>query len=64
MKANLLNKSDVLRTLEGFPEQFTLEELDDKCYILSLVSAGLKDVEEGNIVSHEEVGRMIAAGEI
>jgi predicted transcriptional regulator len=64
METNLLNKADVLKTLEGFPEQFTLKELDSKCHILSLISEGLRDVEEGRFVSHEEVGRMIATGEI
>ncbi|KAA6318182.1 hypothetical protein EZS27_031778 [termite gut metagenome] len=64
MEANLLNKADVLKTLECLPEQFTVEELGNEFSELSYILKRLKDSEDGKVVSNEEIGRFIESGEI
>ncbi|KAA6332055.1 hypothetical protein EZS27_019395 [termite gut metagenome] len=64
MKANLLNKANILKALDCLPEQFTTEKLEYECYVLSCINEGLKDVEERNLIPHEEIEKLILSGEL
>jgi hypothetical protein len=46
-----MNKSKVLETLEQLPDEFSTEELIDKLLFAEKVERGLRDVEEGKVIS-------------
>lgn len=49
-----MNKTKVIETLESLPEEFSTEELMDKLLFIEKVEQGIKDVEEGKVISIEE----------
>lgn len=49
-----MNKSKVIETLETLPEEFTTEQLLDKLLFIEKVERGMKDVQEGKVMSLEE----------
>lgn len=49
-----MNKTKVIETLESLPEEFSTEELMDKLLFIEKVEQGMKDVEEGKVISIEE----------
>lgn len=55
-----MNKSKVIETLDELPSEFSTEELIDRLIFIDKVEQGLKDVEEGNIISLEEVKNRVA----
>ena len=49
-----MNKSKVLETLDKLPEEFSTEELIDKLIFIEKVEQGMKDVDEGKVISLNE----------
>ncbi|MDA0196565.1 MAG: hypothetical protein O2887_19085 [Bacteroidetes bacterium] len=49
-----MNKSKVIETLNKLPEEFSTEELIDKLIFIEKVEQGMKDVEEGKVISLDE----------
>lgn len=49
-----MNKSKVIETLDKLPEEFSTEELIDKLIFIEKVEQGMKDVEEGKVISLDE----------
>lgn len=54
-----MGKVQILETLEGLPEEFTIEELVDKLIIIERINKGLKDLEEGRSMSHAEAKKKV-----
>jgi hypothetical protein len=50
-----MKKSTVLNALGEFPREFALDELMEKLIVLEKIELGLKDVAEGNTMSHQEL---------
>lgn len=46
-----MNKNKVIKTLEKLPNEFSTEELIDRLLFVEKVEQGLKDVEDGKIIS-------------
>jgi len=46
-----MKKSKVLETLDQLPNEFSTEELIDKLLFIEKVEQGMRDVEEGNMIS-------------
>ncbi|MEQ8471413.1 MAG: hypothetical protein RIC35_09510 [Marinoscillum sp.] len=46
-----MDKNKVLETLEQLPDEFSTEELIDKLLFVEKVEQGLRDVEEGKVIS-------------
>jgi predicted transcriptional regulator len=42
-------------TIEALPEDATLEDIVHRLYVLERVEAGVRDVEAGDTLSHEQV---------
>jgi predicted transcriptional regulator len=49
-----MNKEKVIETLEKLPQEFSVEELVDRLLFIDKIDRGLKDVEEGKVISLEE----------
>ncbi|MBD2772990.1 hypothetical protein [Iningainema tapete] len=47
-------KSKVIKAMEEMPQDFTFEEVMERLYFLYKIDQGLKQVEVGNTMSHEE----------
>lgn len=50
-----MNKTKVIETLESLPEEFSTEELLNKLLFVEKVEQGLKDVEDGKVISLQEM---------
>ncbi|MEO6694584.1 MAG: hypothetical protein ABIY50_07605 [Ignavibacteria bacterium] len=48
-------KEEVKQIIENLPDNCTLEDIQYHLYVLQKIENGLKDVEEGKLLSHEEV---------
>ena len=53
-------KQDVLRIIEGMPDDSSLDDILYELYLHSKVEAGLEDIRAGRTKSHEEVMREVA----
>lgn len=48
-------KTRVLETIESLPDDATWDDVMYRLYVRQKIEAGLKDVEEGNTLSNDEV---------
>ncbi len=48
-------KQEVIKLLEGLPDNSTLEEIQYHLYVRQKVQGGIQDVEEGRTYTQEEV---------
>lgn len=53
-------KEEVRRILESLPDDATLEDIQYRIYVRQAIAAGVRDVDEGRIVSQEEVERRMS----
>jgi len=53
-------KEQVLDMVARLPDDFTLDDILDEIYFKSQVDAGLKELDEGKVISHEEVERRLS----
>lgn len=51
----MLTKERVKNTIERLPEQFAIDEIIEELIVIDKIEQGLKDVEEGNVHTTEEV---------
>ena len=55
----LTTKQKINELLTGLPDDCTIEDIQYHLYVLEKIERGLKDLEEGRVLSQEEVeGRM------
>ena len=52
-------KYRVLKAMEEMPQDVTFEEVMERLYFLYKIDRGLKQVEAGNTMSHEEAKKRI-----
>ena len=50
-------KEDVREMLDRLPDEATYEDIQYHIYVREKVVKGMKDVAEGRVLSHEEVGQ-------
>jgi hypothetical protein len=53
----MLTKEKVIRTISKLPETFSLDELVERMIILNKIEKGLKDSDEENVISEEELDK-------
>ena len=53
-------KDEVRRILESLPEDATLEDIQYQIYVRQAIVSGLRDIDQGRIVSQEEVERRMS----
>ena len=51
----MLTKEKIKRTIDTLPDTFTIEDLFEEIIVLDKIEQGLKDLEEGNVYTSEEV---------
>jgi predicted transcriptional regulator len=61
MKAEniMTHKEMAIQAIESLPDSATLDDIMAELYFRRKVERGLKDVEEGKVVSHEEARRRL-----
>ena len=55
----MLTKSKLKKSINNLPESFTIDELIDQLIFIEKVEQGLKQSEEGKVIPHDEVGKII-----
>lgn len=55
-------KDEARRLIEGLPDDATWEDLQYQIYFRQAVDAGLKDSQEGRVISLEEARRRFGLG--
>lgn len=55
-----MTKETTIKAINDFPEQFDLDILIEKLIFIDKVDKGLEQSTNGNVVSHEEVKKMLA----
>jgi predicted transcriptional regulator len=53
-------KEEVRRILDSLPDNATLEDIQYRIYVRQTIAAGLCDIEQGRVVSQEEVERRMS----
>ncbi|HEY7318451.1 MAG TPA: hypothetical protein VIE89_12820 [Candidatus Binatia bacterium] len=53
-------KEEVRRILDSLPDDATLEDIQYRIYVRQAIAAGVRDVDEGRVVSQEEVERRMS----
>ena len=55
----MLTKDKVNKSIKSLPDSFTIDELIDQLIFIEKVEEGLKQSEEGKVISNEDVRQMI-----
>jgi predicted transcriptional regulator len=55
----MLTKKKLDKTIENLPESFTIDELIEQLLFTEKVEEGLKQADEGKVVTNEDVRLMI-----
>lgn len=53
-------KKEVRRILESLPDDATLEDIQYRIYVRQAIAAGVRDIDQGRIVSQDEVERRMS----
>ena len=53
-------KQQVIRMIEALPEEITVDDIMAELYFKKQVDAGLKELDEGKGIPHEEVEKRMA----
>ncbi|MEE9306444.1 MAG: hypothetical protein V3V57_02805 [Spirochaetia bacterium] len=53
-------KQSAIEVIENLPDDSSYEDIMERLYFLQRVESGLKDIEDGRVVPHEEVKKRLA----
>ena len=53
-------KKEVIKMIESLPDEVTIDDIMSELYFKLQVDAGLKDLDEGKSIPHEEVEKRMA----
>jgi predicted transcriptional regulator len=53
-------KQSAIDVIENLPDDSSYDDIMERLFFLQKVEVGLKDIEEGRVVSHEEVKKRLA----
>jgi predicted transcriptional regulator len=53
-------KRSAIEVIEKRPDDSSYDDIMERLFFLQKVEVGLKDIEEGKVVSHEEVKKRLA----
>ncbi len=56
----MTTKETVLEILQKLPDDATIEDMMEELYVFQQIELGLKQMEDGDVVSHEEAKRRLA----
>ena len=55
----MLTKVKLQEQLDQLPEEFSIDELVERLILIEKVERGIKDVDEGRVISHEEMQKRV-----
>lgn len=55
----MLIKSNVIKTIAGFPDKFSIDELVDKMILLDKIEKGVHQANNNQVISDAELDNMI-----
>jgi hypothetical protein len=55
----MLTKTNVIKTITKFPEQFSIDELVDRMILLDKIEIGIKQADNKQVISDEELDNKI-----
>lgn len=53
-------KEDAIKLIQKMPDNCTYEDIQYELYVKAKIEAGIKDVEEGRVISHEQLKKEIS----
>jgi predicted transcriptional regulator len=53
----MTTKELVRQTLDGLPDDVTIDEVIERLYLLRKIEEGLRQAEAGDVIDHEDVKR-------
>ena len=53
-------KQSAIKVIEQLPDEASYEDIMDRLLFMQKVEAGLEDIREGRVVSHEEAKKRLA----
>ena len=53
-------KEQVIRIIQGLPEEATIDDVMEELYFKAQVDAGLKELDEGKGIPHEDVQKQMS----
>lgn len=56
----MLTKDKIKKTIDTLPDQFTIEDVIEELIVIDKIEQGLKDSEEGNVYTTEEVKQKLS----
>ena len=51
----MLTKDKLKQTIDALPDHFTFEDVIEELIVIDKVDQGMRDVEEGNVFTNEQV---------
>lgn len=51
----MLTKEKIKKTIDSLPDQFTVEDVIEELIVIDKIEQGIKDVQEGNVYTTEEL---------
>ena len=54
-----MKKATVTKVLNELPKEFSIDEFIERLIVIEKIDEGLKDIENGKTVSHEEAKKII-----
>lgn len=55
----MLTKTKLKEQIEGFPEEFSIDELIDRLILIEKIEYGIKQSENGEVISDSEMDKEI-----
>ena len=55
----MLTKNRVKKSIENLPDSFTIDQLIDQLIFIEKIEEGIKQSEEGKVISNEDIKSMI-----
>ena len=56
----MINRSTVQKSIDKLPLEFSIDELIEQLIFIEKVEDGIKQSNEGNVISHEDVKSIIS----
>lgn len=53
-------KEEAIRLIENLPDDCDFEDIQYELYVRSKIEKGLRDIEQGRVMSHEEVKKELS----
>ncbi|MFA5816574.1 MAG: hypothetical protein WC865_13245 [Bacteroidales bacterium] len=56
---DMLTKANVIKTITGLPDHFSIDDLVDKMILLDKIEKGIQQADKGKVISDKELDRKI-----